>query len=79
MRPSVVLFKLQLQMKEVLLQKASENYFFQLCQGQAFPGLASTQMVKAILGRPSQGDKVCPPVSQYANKIPWPLKMQFQL
>lgn len=62
MRPRVVLFKLQLQMKEVHLQKASENYFFQLCQGQAFPGLASTQMVKAILGRPSQGDKVCPPV-----------------
>lgn len=62
MRPSVGLFKHQLQMKEVLLQKASENHFFQLCQGQAFPGLASTQMVKAILGRPSQEDSV--PTSQ---------------
>lgn len=43
----------KLQMKKDLLQNVSQDHFFQLCQGQAFSGLTSQGMAKAILGQPS--------------------------
>ena len=64
-RPSVVLLKLQL--KEELIQKTSEDHFFPALPRPSY--LCLHQTVKAILARPSWGDKVCPPFRDKINML----------